>query len=1562
MSQTTTYATFILALLSSFLPLGQALAQNAPYNPTTSNIGSTSAQLNWTAASTPTLYDIRWRTQGATSWATSTDIPGTSFGLTGLSEGQAYEWQIRPVNTTIWYGGPASFTTLYSCSAPVAYTPYSSSATVAQLSWYAYNDSGSGSTTSFTLEYRANGATSWSSLSGLSGVAYGTTYYTLSGLSPNTTYTYRVRTSCSPFSGTATFATPACTATNPIHEPQSTAARLRWNTVPGAAYTLQWRPQGGSWNTIPTIQSQPYSSVADYSLTALTPNTAYEWQVQPVCGPVSGSVVGPLSFTANCNTPTSVSVLSVQSNQMGISWNSTYVMASYGFTFAMQHRPKAPANSSWVTTGPIYSSNYSGTFNIDAGLSGLVPNTEYELRVQTNCPNSQTSAFSDPPVSFSTTSCTNTATNLYGYTSGFTGYGFNWSVDYNHYYAVQYRPTGASSWSQVGPLTFTGNSSASVQNLTRGTAYEWRVVTYCTPSVSAVTPSTSRTFTTATCSTNLLNWLYSSDVDFDRAKLYWSEWSDGARQYVVRYRAVGSDTYVTFPLQTAQSLSLTGLANNTVYEWQVAAICAASATSQTFTTPQTFTTSCYNPTSSPYLQENLLTSVQLRWSNPWLNDTYNRTYVIRYRSQGADWTTQTLNATNSSVVLSLSGLQTGTTYEWGVARQCSATALSTYTNSLSFSTSCINSLNSFSTRDLTPTKAALSFSDNAYRYSYQVRYRATGCNDWINSPTFSYSPYLLTGLTPYTTYEWQAAVRCSNEFVSDYSTTQTFNSDCFVPTNLNTSTGSSSLYFYWSSNNNVPSYTVQYRVQGTTDWTSLTTTQSYYQLNNVLGTYEWRVQANCGGGLNSAFSAINTANTSCSSPFSGVISSLNSYGARVSWQGGITGARYTLQWRPSGSNTWNTVADIPQTNYVLTGLVDQVGYEVQVQTQCGNAVSGFSAFTSFTATCSPPGGLSSVAYNYLAEPGRKFSWAAPPNMDHTLRWRRIAADGQTSEEWQVLANARTDIFYPQFLPGTYEWQVQSNCVNGSKSAYVGGLPFEIQPCPNLPITNYQTRQFQSYSAWLTYSASARSEIRWRAVGASGWNLSPALSSGYFVLNNLIENTTYEWQARHLCPDGETTFGALQTFTATCPSVANPRTACVTPYGASLVWEGSGSSPYEVNWRAVGVLTWQSVTVNANSYELTNLSTGTNYEWRIRPACSSSTAAPFSTPLLFTTQCAAPQGLTVVPGTDCLNLVLSWQSQCPASVTYQVRVRTSSSASWDYYSSSYSGLSLYNNNPGGYHEYQVLANCGTGWASNYSGSYYFTSPSCPFSQLCGPATDLTQAVGSSSAMLSWRTTSVSRNFVLRWRAVGGNWNLISIGQLSMQLTGLSNNTLYEWQLRNECAGSNDWSSLSFFRTRCGGPSTEIFNLVAGKDSIRYYFFVSPGTLLEARYRVAGTTDWVNASVTTSPVLLTGLVGANRYELQLRTNCGNGDYSAWSPSRYATTTGTAPLCTAMTTIRSGPWTDTATWSCNRVPLPTDAVQVLHPVTIPDNGTGRALRVQYGAGGSVRFGAGARLLLGQ
>jgi predicted outer membrane repeat protein len=64
----------------------------------------------------------------------------------------------------------------------------------------------------------------------------------------------------------------------------------------------------------------------------------------------------------------------------------------------------------------------------------------------------------------------------------------------------------------------------------------------------------------------------------------------------------------------------------------------------------------------------------------------------------------------------------------------------------------------------------------------------------------------------------------------------------------------------------------------------------------------------------------------------------------------------------------------------------------------------------------------------------------------------------------------------------------------------------------------------------------------------------------------------------------------------------------------------------------------------------------------------------------------------------------------------------------------------------------------------------------------------------------------------------------------------------------------------------------------------------------------------------------------------------------------------------TVADGAWNTGAVWFCGRVPMVSDAVQVLHVVSLPNSYVGGAGQVTFGTSGTLRYGATARFVVGQ
>ncbi len=1631
---------------------------SVPTSVYSTNVRTSSANLYWYNGNTGTNTDIQYRPQGSGSWIALAAGNDSPYSLTGLTSGTAYEWQVRAACSggvvSAWTASQ-SFTTT-ACSAPTSPGNLTPGPTTAYVYW------GGSSNNVYRIEYRPAASANWQTISPIN-----SSNFSFTGLTPSTAYVWQVQTVCSPttnspFSNSATFTTSACVvpSSSGINFVLPTSAQVYWYGPTGASYELQWRAgTSGAWTTVSSLTS------TIYTLTGLTNNTVYQFQVQSVCSSSASSTYStPFSFTTNCQAPSSPYRSTSQATSQAIGWYTNYsnAVVSYG----VQFRPKAPANSLW-TSLPTPTDTY-------ATINGLTPGTAYEFQVQTVCPGGVSSSFTSPPTGFTTTGCTtNSARNFSTSNVTYRSARIRWFGNASDHFMLLYRPTGTTTWSSVGPVPANYASNGFIlNNLNPSTAYQWQVTTYCSPTQST-TGAAIQSFTTTGCVNPVqANGMY-ANATFSSANLSWSSGNTGD-VFRVQYRPVGG-SFTVLPDQTSSGYSLTGLATNVTYEWQVALVCSASLVSPVAS--NTFATTCPIRTTN-LNRTNTFSSANLSWSNYNFGDVHD----VYYRVQGGQWTVVQSVSASYSGSYSLTGLAPNTVYEWGLAYKCSPTASSTILMGPSFTTTCANTFQAsmLNTYNVTPTTAQLSYYNfNNAGGAYDVRYRVQGSPTWITSTSVTFSSLSLTSLTPNTIYEWQAAVRCSATVSSAFTNSQTFVTECRVPTNpyTNNITFNGALLGWYGSTG--VTYEVDYQQQGASNWTTVTTTSTSYNLTTVSGAITWRVRSNCGGGTVSGYTTPLSFTTVCNTP-SYVSTEVSSYAARLQWPNIGTGARYNLQWR-QGNGGWNTIPNITRSEYVMTGLTNGAAYQVQVQGVCGAQTSAsFSPQTSFTATCPVP---SFLTVSPLTAPNsRYFSWGTTFGVSYVLQWRVQGSSTWNTSPVLNKTNSNANYTLNNLAPGAYDCQVGAICADGVTTSYRPGSSFTVvagscntaPPTANSPVVGFTVAGLH----WSGNGAGNTAEVRWRPQGSPDWNVATNLVGG-LALRGLQGNTTYEWQVRTLCPVSQTTvFGTLQTFTTRCRELA-VSLQCVDPTRAQvfnsvpldpisgisslLSFLGIGSNELavsaELNWREAGNANAPWATSNTisvgTSYTITGLTNNTVYEYRVRNVCSPTVSSTYTVPASFTTQCRQPTSL-YGNSYNCSAASIGWNGCYDFGTTYQIQYRAVGSGNWTSVSTTNPYYTLSNLVASTLYEFQVRADCSSGIQTSFSGSFTFTTPSCSGGSSCASpyslnAYDITSSAGS----LQWYASSTPVE--LRWRqGATGAWTTVPNQYQFYQLSGLANNTAYDWQVRANCADPDDFTPTSFFRTVCNIPFSPGSSNVRAESALVNWNSFNNGTTYEIRYRV-GTGAWVSVTtgVNAASQLLTGLTNNTTYEWQIRTLCTGGSTSDWSHSLFFTTTcpapanlftdridattvrctwtrpytgvnstlqyrqpgtgvwttvggltssgtsvtytvtglseqttyewqvttdcgsgissgtpnqpitfrttGTAPPCASMITVQNGDWTNPAVWSCNRVPLATDPVQIRHNVMIPDNGTGRASRLSYDAGGQVRFGTQARLLLG-
>lgn len=151
---------------------------------------SCSITLNWNAVSVASGYNVRYRKAGTTFWTNiSGTISGTSYTFTNLTAATSYDLSVRAVcaSDASKKSGYSQVTvsTTNTCALPASATATGVTQTTATISW-----TGTCNAVSYDVQYRKTGVVTWTTVNTTA------TSTTLTGLTANTGYDYRIRTKC----------------------------------------------------------------------------------------------------------------------------------------------------------------------------------------------------------------------------------------------------------------------------------------------------------------------------------------------------------------------------------------------------------------------------------------------------------------------------------------------------------------------------------------------------------------------------------------------------------------------------------------------------------------------------------------------------------------------------------------------------------------------------------------------------------------------------------------------------------------------------------------------------------------------------------------------------------------------------------------------------------------------------------------------------------------------------------------------------------------------------------------------------------------------------------------------------------------------------------------------------------------------------------------------------------------------------------------------------------------------------------------------------------------------
>lgn len=182
----------------------QGQACDPPLGLEMTNASGTTAKLNWTANGSQT-YNIDYKAANSTTWTNvATNYSGSNVVINSLTQNTDYDWRIQSncsSTLTSTYLFAPRFNSGNGCATPTGLVASNNLGTTTQLSWDAV-----GTASTYTLQYKTAAATTWNVIPNIS-----TNTYSLQNLTANTSYVWKVQSSCG---GTNTSIYSADTAFN----------------------------------------------------------------------------------------------------------------------------------------------------------------------------------------------------------------------------------------------------------------------------------------------------------------------------------------------------------------------------------------------------------------------------------------------------------------------------------------------------------------------------------------------------------------------------------------------------------------------------------------------------------------------------------------------------------------------------------------------------------------------------------------------------------------------------------------------------------------------------------------------------------------------------------------------------------------------------------------------------------------------------------------------------------------------------------------------------------------------------------------------------------------------------------------------------------------------------------------------------------------------------------------------------------------------------------------------------------------------------------------------------
>ena len=384
----------------------------------------------------------------------------------------------------------------------------------------------------------------------------------------------------------------------------------------------------------------------------------------------------------------------------------------------------------------------------------------------------------------------------------------------------------------------------------------------------------------------------------------------------------------------------------------------------------------------------------------------------------------------------------------------------------------------------------------------------------------------------------------------------------------------------------------------------------------------------------------------CAHPVNLTISNVDNSSATVSWTPVGTETSWIVEYKAATATTWST-ANATSTSYTITGLNAMTNYSVRVKADCGNGESSSYVNGSFTTqNCA----LSDLCdYTFVLGDGYGDGWngasMAIQQGGNTVATITAVNHGLSSTQTydtvtvSLCDNISTSLVW---TTGSFDDEISVYIYGPDGTLVMSQIDFEYYTtytfttdCSGAPATcnaptglavnNVTTTT--ATASWTAGGTETSWNVQYKAASASNWQSATATSTSY-TMTGLTANTAYQVRVQAVC-DASTTsdWTSAVSFTTsqeqqTCPAPTN-LTATLGEQSHTtvvLTWqqEANTANEWQINYRISSESTWSTVTANATTYTLTDLTPNESYVAHVVAHCTNGLTSDESNTVTFDT--------------------------------------------------------------------------------------------------------------------------------------------------------------------------------------------------------------------------------------------------------------------------------------------------------------------------------------------------------